>query len=103
MNKIRCCIIDLYRIATVISIAFVAWKLVRCWHTGLAKKTGHAIDASISAAAEKLEKTALALEEMSDSGLGENLGKGLDEVLMDTKKTLENATDLVQRALNHAK
>lgn len=37
------------------------------------------------------------------SGMGENLGKGVDELLTDTKKTLDRAHDLVQRALTHAK
>jgi hypothetical protein len=31
------------------------------------------------------------------------LGKGLDEVLADTKKTLEKAIGLILGALNHAK
>lgn len=99
MNKIRCCIVNVYHIVILIGISFAAWKVVRYWHAGLAEKKGHAIDASINAAAEKLEKTAIALEEWADTGLGENLGKGLDEVVTDTKKTLEKATDLVQRAL----
>lgn len=103
MNKIRCYVSDFYHITTAILITFATWKLVRHWHAGFAEKTGRAIDASISAAAEKLEKTALALEDGAESGLGETLGKGIDEILMDTKKTLEMATDLVQRALNHRK
>jgi hypothetical protein len=84
-------------------VGFAAWKLVRHWRTGCAEKTGHTIDASIKTAADKLEKTAIALEEWADSGLGENLGKGVDEVLTDTRKTLEKATDLFQRALNRTK
>jgi hypothetical protein len=103
MTKIRCFIIDFYHTATVILIGFAAWKIVRHWRVGCAEKTGHAIDISIKAAADKLEKTAVALEEWADSGLGENLGKGVDEVLTDTRKTLEKATDLFQRALSHAK
>jgi hypothetical protein len=103
MNKIRCLIVDFYRMETVIVIAFATWKLARHWHAGLAERTGHAIDASISAAAKKLERTAVALEEWADSGQGENLGKSLDEVLTDTRKTLGKATDLVQGALKHAK
>jgi hypothetical protein len=96
MCKVRCYITDIYRIATIIGVTFAMWKLVRHWHAGLAEKTGHAIDASISAAAKKLEITANLLEEWADTGLGENLGKSLDEVLADTKKTLEKATGLVQ-------
>ena len=78
-------------------------KAARRRHAGLAEKTGHAIDASIIAAAKKLEKTAITLEEWANGGMGKDLGKGLDEALTDTKKTLEKATDLVQGALNHAK
>ena len=103
MKKIRCYIRDLYHLATVIGIGIATWKLVRHWHTGFAKKTGHDLDASIRASAEKLEKTAAALEKWADSGMGENLGKGVDEVLTDTKKTLDRATGFVQHALNHAK
>lgn len=99
MNKIRRSIRRFCRMVTLIGVGFAAWKLARLWHDGLAEKTGHAIDASISAAAKKLEKTALALEEWADGGVGENLGKGVDEILMDTKKTLEKATDLVQGGL----
>jgi hypothetical protein len=76
---------------------------VRHWHAGLAEKTGHTIDASIRAGAEKLENTAIALENGAELGMGEYLGKGLDGLLMDTKNTLDKATDLVQRALHHAK
>lgn len=88
--------------ATVAGIAFVAWKLVRHWRAGTAEKTGHAIDASINAAAEKLEKTAISLKEWADRGQGENLGKGIDEVLTDTKTALDKAAGLVQGALHHA-
>ncbi len=103
MNKNKCTIIDLYQLATLTGVAFATWKIAHHWHAGLAEKTGHAIDTSIGAAAKKLEKTAVALEEWADGGLGENLGKGLDVLLTDTKKTLETATELVQRALLHAK
>jgi hypothetical protein len=103
MKKIRCYIRDLYQLATVIGIGIATWKLVRHWRVGFAKKTGHDLDASIRASAEKLEKTAAALEKWADSGMGENLGKGVDEVLTDTKKTLDRATGFVQHALNHAK
>ena len=91
------------RMLTFIGIVFGAWKLVRHWHAGKAEKTGHAIDASISAAAKKLEKAAVALEEWAGGSRSENLGKGLDGVLMETKCTLDKATNLVQNALNHAK
>ncbi len=103
MKKIRRLVIDLFHTTTVILIGFAAWKIVRHWRAGCAEKTGHTIDTSIKTAADKLEKTANALEEWADSGLGENLGKGVDEALADTRKTLERATDLFQRALNRAK
>jgi hypothetical protein len=73
--------------------------LVRHWRAGRAEKTGHVLDSSIKVAADKLEKTAVVLEKWAESGLGENLGKGVDEVLTDTKKTLEKATGLFQRAV----
>ena len=103
MNKIRWYIHDLYHLAFVGGFAFAAWKLVRHWRAGFGEKTGHNLDVSIRAAAEKLEKTAVALEKWADSGAGGNLGKGVDEVLTDTKKTLDKASDLVQHALRHAK
>jgi hypothetical protein len=103
MNKIRCFIRDLYHLAFVGGIAFAAWKLVRHWRAGFWEKTGQNIEASIKTAAEKLEKTAVTLEKCADSGVGESIGKGVDEVLTDTKKTLDKATDLVQGALNPAK
>lgn len=100
MKKNKCAIIDFYQLATLSVVAFATWKIAHRWHAGLAEKTGHAIDASISAAAKKLEKTAIALEEWLEGGhLGENLGKGIDVLLIDTKKTLETATALVQHAL----
>jgi hypothetical protein len=102
MSRVKRCCVGFYRLATFAAVAFTISKLVRHWHAGLAEKTGHAIDASVRAAAEKLEKTAIALEEWGENGMGENLGKGLDDVLVDTQKALEMATDLVQRALSHA-
>jgi phosphoribosyl-dephospho-CoA transferase len=98
MNKKKCAIIDLYQLVTLTGVAFATWKIAHHWHAGLAEKTGHAIDASIGAAAEKLEKTAIALEEWADKGLGEKLGKGLDVLLTDAKISLETATELVRRA-----
>jgi hypothetical protein len=56
MKKIGCCIVDIYRIVTVISIGFTMWKLMRYWHSVSAEGTVHAIDASIGAAAEKSKK-----------------------------------------------
>lgn len=98
MNKIKSFFIAIYRIVTVFSIGFVTWKIVRYWHSGRAEKCGHGIDSSIGSAAEKLEKAAITLEGISDSGAGQKVGKNLDDVLTDTKKTLENVTNLVKRA-----
>jgi hypothetical protein len=103
MKKIRCYIRDLYHLAFISCIAFAAWKFVCHWRAGCGEKTGHNIDASIKAAAEKLEKTAVALEKWAESGAGGNLGKDVDEVLTDTKKTIDKAADLVQRTLHPAK
>jgi hypothetical protein len=103
MKKIRCYIRDLYHIATITGVAFATWKIVRHWRTGRGEKAGHDIDASIRSAAEKLEKTATALEKWADNHQGEHLGKGLDEVLTDTKKTLDRASDLVSHTLNRPK
>ena len=104
MNKFKCSLMSFYRVATVLGLSFVAWKLVRHCRAGIAEKAGHAIDESIGVAAKKLEETAHALEEWAANGHdGENFGKGLDEVLTDTRKTLEKATDLVQHALNQTK
>jgi hypothetical protein len=103
MKKLKCRIMSVYHGIILMGMAFAAWKIVRVWQTGLAEKTGHTVDASLNAAAKKLEKTAIALEAWSAGGVGENLGKGVDEILMDTKKTLEKATTLVAEALNHKK
>ena len=103
MKKIRCFIRDIYHIATIAGVAFATWKIVRHWRTGVGEKAGHDVDASIRSAAEKLEKTASTLEKWADNHQGEHLGKGLDDVLTDTKKTLDRASDLVSRSLNHAK
>lgn len=99
MNKNRCTIIDLYQVLTLSGVAFATWKFAHYWHAGLADKTGHTIDVTIATAAKKLEKTARALEEWAKSGTGKNPGKGLDEVLADTKKALESATELIQRVV----
>jgi len=103
MKKFKSCVKKVYRAATLAAVAFTAWKLVRNWHAGIAATTGRSIDASIGVAAEKLEKTAVVLEEWAAGGMGEHLGKGLDEVLSDTKKTLEKTTALVQGAINQVK
>jgi ferritin-like metal-binding protein YciE len=92
-----------FRMAALVGIVYGTWKVIRQWRAGRAEKTGHAIDASISAAAKKIEKTAVAVEEWAGHAGGEKLGKGLDGVLMETKGTLDKATDLVQHALSPAK
>jgi hypothetical protein len=56
MNKIRCCIVDFYRIVIVISIVFTTWKFVRYWQAVLAERTSHAIDSSIGATPKKNKK-----------------------------------------------
>lgn len=101
MNKIRSFVNSSCKIIAFVGVVFSVWKLARFWRPGLAEKTGHDIDASVSAAAKNLEKTAKAIELQADNGLGESVGIGLDEVLTDTKKKLDKATDLVQRALKH--
>jgi hypothetical protein len=103
MNKIRSFVNCSCQILAFTGIVFSVWKLARFWHPGLAGKTGRDIDASVSAAAKNLEKTANAIELQADNGFGESVGIGLDEVLTDTKKKLDKATDLVQRALKHNK
>jgi len=103
MKKIRCLVYELNRTAGFVVLGFAGWMLVRHWRAGRAEKTGHALDSSIKLAAAKLEKTAVVLEKWAESGLGENLGKGVDEVLTDTKNTLEKATGLFQRTLNRTK
>ena len=66
MNKIRCCIVDFYRLVTVISIVFTTWKFARYVHAVLAEKDSNAINASIGAAVKKPKKTATALDTVSD-------------------------------------
>ena len=100
MKRCKSCVKKVYRAISLAGAAFLAWKLVRYWHMGLAATTGRSIDASIGVAAGKLEKTAIALEQWAAGGQGEHLGKNLDEVLSDTKKTLEKTTALIQGALN---
>jgi phosphoribosyl-dephospho-CoA transferase len=103
IGTVRRIVRDLYRIGAGIAALVVAWNVVRRWHAGLAEKTGHKIDVTIHSTAERLEKTAAALEKESELGLGENLGKGVDAVVMDAKRTIDTATGFFQHALNHAK
>jgi hypothetical protein len=102
MNKASSCIREFWFTATLLGGAFVGWKLLCRWHDGVGQGAGRSIDGAIGRAAEKLEKAAVTLEEWADSGLSEKVGKDLDDVLMDAKMTLEEATDIVQRALNPA-
>ena len=99
MNSIKCTIIGMYRIMTLSAMAYVTWKIVHYWQKGFAGKTGHTIDASVSAAAEKIEKTARVVDGVAEGGLG----KGLDDVLTDTKKAFEKAGNLVKHAVQRAK
>lgn len=101
MNKIKSAFVTLYHLAALSAIGFIAWKVIKYWHSGIGEKTGRILDGSIGAAAAKLEEDAIALETMSDKGVAENLGKGIDTVLTDTKKSLEKATKIVKRALKH--
>ena len=101
LKNIRRTIRSIIRLAILAGLGFAAWKLVRHWHSGLAEKTGHNLDASIKATAERLEKTATKLEKWAENHQTETMGKGLDGVVMDTKKTLDKATDLVHHAFNH--
>lgn len=101
LKRIRHTVRDLFRIATLAGLGFAAWKLVRHWRSGLAEKTGHNLDASIRATAERLEKTATKLEKWANNHQSEAMGKGLDGVLLDTQKTLDKATDLVHNAFAH--
>ena len=94
-------VVNVCRLILAAMMGFAAWKIVTHWKAGCAEKTGHDADAAINATAEKLEKAAIALEECADGGLGENLGKGIDELLLDTKKTLETATDIINKTLHH--
>jgi hypothetical protein len=103
MNKIRSFVNVTCQIAITVGIVISVWKIARFWRPGLAEKAGRDIDASVSAATKNLEETAKAIGLQADSGLGESLGIGIDEVLTDTKKKLDKATDLVQRALKHNK
>jgi hypothetical protein len=103
MKKIGCYIVTLYRLGILISIGFTTYKLARHWRIGCTEKAGGAIDESIDAAATTLEKAAQAYAAWAGSGQEEHLGFGLAEILADTKKTLERATELVQRALSRAK
>lgn len=103
MNKIRSFVNGFCQIVAFFGMIYFVWKIARFWHPGLAEKTDRDIDSSVSAAAKNLEKTANAIELQVDKGFGESVGIGLDEVLTDTKKKLDKATDLVQRALKHNK
>ena len=92
----------IFRLGALVGIGVGAWKLVRHWQKGQAEKAGHVIDASVGAAAKKLEGAASTVEKWADGGLGENLGKGLDKIVIETKTRLENVTGAVQSALSHA-
>jgi hypothetical protein len=102
MNKIGSFFVVLLGILAAVLITILTFKLARRRHPGVAEKAGNVIDASIRAAADKLEKAADAIEEFGENGLGKNIGKGLDEILSDAKKTLEKAADSIQAALKNA-
>jgi hypothetical protein len=101
MNKIGSVFIVLLGVFAAVFIAIVSFKIARRRHVGFAEKAGNVIDASIRSAADKLERAADAIEEFSENNPGERIGKGLDEILTDAKKTLEKATDSIQTALKN--
>ena len=101
MNTIKSFCVTIYHTAALCAIGFISWKIIKNWHSGTGEKTGRTLDASIDAAAVKLEKEGIALETMSDKRVAENLGKGIDTVLTDSKKSIEKAAKLVKRALKH--
>ncbi|MDD5673762.1 MAG: hypothetical protein PHC61_06350 [Chitinivibrionales bacterium] len=101
MVKNKCHCHGFFHLVALLGVAVATWKVVRIWHAGFAQKTGHVLDVSISVAAHELEKTAVALEEWADNGRGENLGKGLDDVLADAKAALDKANDIIQGVLKH--
>jgi len=88
MNKLQRYINEFYRIVTAVSIALAAWKLIRHYYAGLAKKTGHAIDSSLCAAGEKYDNDPV---------------KYVDKVATNTKKTFKKAAIHAHRALNNTK
>ena len=89
----------MYQLMTLGAVAYVTWKIVHYWQKGIAEKTGLALDASAGSAAEKIEKTARTADGVAEGGLG----KGLDDVLTDTKKVFEKASKIVKHAVQHAK
>lgn len=103
VKTVRLVVRDVYRIGAGIAALIVAWNVVRRWHAGLAEITGQKIDVTFHSAAKRLEKTAAALEKEAGLGIGENIGKNIDTVVMDTKKTIDDATGFFQHALNRAK
>ena len=103
MSKHGCCVVECFRIAAVIGITCVTWKTAQYWYKGGGQKNGHAVDDAIGEAAKKLEMAAVALEEWAAGGLGETIGHGLDEILNDTKQTLEKSVSIVDAAMKRVK
>jgi hypothetical protein len=103
MNKTKRTIIGLYRLITISATVYVTWKIVRYWRKGIAEKAGRVIDSSVRAVVEEIGKTASTVESGAKSVMGKHLGKGLDEVLTDTKKALKKASDLVKPTVHRAK
>jgi hypothetical protein len=101
MTKLKIFFIVFYRLVTFSSVIFVAWKVGRQWQAGCGKKSGQAIDALAGDAADKLERVVIALDDEANSGLGKELGKDLDEVLIDTKKMVGKTNDFVKRAIKN--
>lgn len=66
MKTFRCMMGTTCRIISISSIAFVIWKAVCYFRMQYAKKNDTVIYEPIHAAAEKLEKTASALQEWVD-------------------------------------
>lgn len=101
MNKIKSFCVTIYHTAALCAIGFVSWKIIKNWHSGTGEKAGRSFDASIGATAVNPEKEAITPDTLSDKGMSENLGKGIDTVLTDSKKSIEKAANLVKRALKH--
>jgi hypothetical protein len=102
MEKIHRCFKTFRRIAGMMGIVFVVWRLARRWHAGAMEEAGHTIDETIAAAAGKVEKAAAELEVWANDGKGRQLGKEADILLTEAKNALDGAAELIQPFLKHA-
>ena len=79
---------------------YMFYRMVSKWKPQIAQNAGHDLDIATNQAAHHMHNAAIGLNEWSMSGYGETLGKGIDEILLQTKQSLNEASDVVAAVLS---